>query len=88
MTHPPQTANVKAQGLFGESCNSCSNVIFFRLSVNGVTNTMDIDPGDGEGVFRSFFHLNNTVLIVTDNIITDIIISDIMMTITINQGEI
>merc|ERR1711874_244340 len=23
-----------------------------RLSVNGVTNTMDIDPGDGEGVFR------------------------------------
>ena len=44
---------------------------------------MDIDPGDGEGVFRSFFHLNNTVLIVTN-----IIISDIMMTITIYQGEI
>ena len=25
---------------------------YFRLSVNGVTNTMDIDSGEGEGVFR------------------------------------
>ena len=24
----------------------------FRLSANGVTNTMDIDSGEGEGVFR------------------------------------
>ena len=25
---------------------------YFRLSVNGVTNTMDVDSGEGEGVFR------------------------------------
>ena len=44
---------------------------------------MDIDPGDGEGVFRYFSHLNNIVLIVTN-----FIISEIMMMIKIYQGEI
>ena len=41
-----------ACSIFFNSSPENESRLYFRLSVNGVTNTMDIDSGEGEGVFR------------------------------------